>query len=56
MAVLIFLKISPVIFILMKDVDAFSFSLLQGHLLLFQYTVCPQSPLGVLKNCGAQTN
>jgi hypothetical protein len=20
------------------------------------YTVCPQSPLGVLKNCGAQTN
>jgi hypothetical protein len=22
----------------------------------FYYTVCPQSPLGVLKNCGAQTN
>jgi hypothetical protein len=20
------------------------------------YTVCPQSPFGVLKNCGAQTN
>jgi hypothetical protein len=20
------------------------------------YTVCPQSPVGVLKNCGAQTN
>jgi hypothetical protein len=20
------------------------------------YTVCPQSPIGVLKNCGAQTN
>jgi hypothetical protein len=22
----------------------------------FIYTVCPQSPFGVLKNCGAQTN
>jgi hypothetical protein len=22
----------------------------------FVYTVCPQSPFGVLKNCGAQTN
>jgi hypothetical protein len=20
------------------------------------YTVCPQSPFGVLKNCGAETN
>jgi hypothetical protein len=22
----------------------------------YKYIVCPQSPLGVLKNCGAQTN
>jgi hypothetical protein len=24
--------------------------------LILQSTVCPQSPFGVLKNCGAQTN
>jgi hypothetical protein len=23
---------------------------------IYIYIVCPQSPLGVLKNCGAQTN
>jgi hypothetical protein len=25
------------------------------HAFYLYYTVCPQSPLGVLKNCGAQT-
>jgi hypothetical protein len=24
--------------------------------MMLKYTACPQSPLGVLKNCGAQTN
>jgi hypothetical protein len=26
------------------------------HCNIHKYIVCPQSPLGVLKNCGAQTN